>query len=39
MLTFIFSLDQRNHCEMSSFVETKALNVMKNKNTSAKFIQ
>ena len=33
-----FILDQRNHCEMSSFVETKAISVMKNKNTSGRFI-
>ena len=35
----LVSLDERNHCEMSSFSESKAERVMKNKNTSAKFIQ
>ena len=32
-------LDDRNYYEMSSFVETRAERVMKNKATSAKFIQ
>ena len=32
-------LDDRNYYEMSSFVETRAERVMKNKATSAKFIK
>jgi len=35
----IISLDERHHCEMSSFGESKAERVMNNKNTTAKFIQ
>ena len=36
---FFCVLDERNYYEMSSFVETRAERVMKNKATSAKFIQ
>ena len=32
-------LDERNYYEMSSFVENRAERVMKNKATSARFIQ
>ena len=36
---YVYVVDDRNYYEMSSFVETRAERVMKNKATSAKFIQ